>query len=645
MADNKNLPHFFVENVSRSSAYKGRGFGNKNTPERNATQHGKRLKDEFEQAWEQAEAKTNEFSSPDGLYLEFRSKAGFDLVYDSLADVRNRVEVRYVRSEFSNTEKNTESVVVSSVFVPIESRNWFLSKLNKYINESPSSISGKLKNQDLINSIEEIRCAVSKSFWTDFEQLFPDDNEKRNCEVWISADQELEIKNFGGLLTKLNIKTIGKPINFVGRTVFAVKASKLDLDKLLHSSSYIAEFRSLQQMDWMYTQKIFEAKDIKDYLNSVSISIENRSNIFVCVLDSGIAIAHPLLKDICSVDRFDAIDDSWSKVDIDSEHGTQMAGIVAFESVQRLLDDGKPVIVPFELESVRFIAPKDQLLDRFFARDFMDAISKSNIINPIGKKVYCLAFALRDSFDSEGNIDILLDEETGRALNKLYGRPSSFSATIDQSTFGEADGLGSKLVLLAAGNALIDSSELHYRNYPESIASSSIHTPGQSWNAIAVGALTSMDKLSKEWSNNYEPISRLNQISPFSTSSAIWYKGWPCKPDIVMSGGNIVRSKNGFIYDTLDEVSHLTTSANFVNGSYLSTIVATSLATAEASNFAAKLWAEYPNSRPETIRALMIHSARWPDPAIIQLGGLSNKKNIGFIMSHIGYGKPDYSRA
>jgi len=43
------------------------------------------------------------------------------------------------------------------------------------------------------------------------------------------------------------------------------------------------------------------------------------------------------------------------------------------------------------------------------------------------------------------------------------------------------------------------------------------------------------------------------------------------------------------------------------------TFEATSAASALASRFAAQNWVQYPSLWPETIRALMVHSAEWTE--------------------------------
>ena len=69
--------------------------------------------------------------------------------------------------------------------------------------------------------------------------------------------------------------------------------------------------------------------------------------------------------------------------------------------------------------------------------------------------------------------------------------------------------------------------------------------------------------------------------------------------------------------DYPDDLQLLTTAHNFVVQRPLTTFGDTSGAAALAARFAAMVWAKYPALTPETIRALMVHSAQWT-PAMLE---------------------------
>jgi hypothetical protein len=81
-----------------------------------------------------------------------------------------------------------------------------------------------------------------------------------------------------------------------------------------------------------------------------------------------------------------------------------------------------------------------------------------------------------------------------------------------------------------------------------------------------------------------------------------------------MEAGNMGAPPDGADPDFLPELQLLTTNHVFEAGRPpLAEFRDTSAATALAANLACEFAARYPNYRPETIRAFMVHSARWTD--------------------------------
>jgi hypothetical protein len=117
---------------------------------------------------------------------------------------------------------------------------------------------------------------------------------------------------------------------------------------------------------------------------------------------------------------------------------------------------------------------------------------------------------------------------------------------------------------------------------------------------------------------------------------------WPYKPDIVMEGGNqIIVPGTATVMDP-DEMTILTT-AHATSGRLLVDFRDTSAATAQAARIAAILQAEYPKLWPETIRALLIHSAEWTARMETAFG--TNKADSVNRLRRYGYGIPSLDRA
>ena len=120
---------------------------------------------------------------------------------------------------------------------------------------------------------------------------------------------------------------------------------------------------------------------------------------------------------------------------------------------------------------------------------------------------------------------------------------------------------------------------------------------------------------------------------------------WPVKPEVLFDAGNM--ATNDSDDDSCDDLSLLTTGYR-ASVNMFSTIWGTSAATAQAANFCAKLLNEYPDMWPETVRALMIHSAEWTDEMRRQFCPREEdrtKTQRGYLLRCCGYGVPDIERA
>ena len=142
----------------------------------------------------------------------------------------------------------------------------------------------------------------------------------------------------------------------------------------------------------------------------------------------------------------------------------------------------------------------------------------------------------------------------------------------------------------------------------------------------------------------YDSIAPEGGLSPFSTTSLIWEKHWPLKPDVVLEGGNAANDGLGAVW--MPSLSLLTTHHR-PRDRLLTTTNATSAATALASRLAAQVMAAYPDLWPETIRALIVHSAEWTDAMkrMFLPAGRPSKKDCQQLVRRCGFGVPDLARA
>jgi hypothetical protein len=137
------------------------------------------------------------------------------------------------------------------------------------------------------------------------------------------------------------------------------------------------------------------------------------------------------------------------------------------------------------------------------------------------------------------------------------------------------------------------------------------------------------------------PIADVGGISPYTTTSQTWDSAWPLKPDVVFEGGNVGKDNYGAV--GVPALNLLTTN-NVPNESLFTTTNATSAALALCARMAGQIKSIYPELRPETVRALIVHSAEWTEamkrmylPAI----GKPTKRDYVHLIRHCGWGAPD----
>ena len=191
------------------------------------------------------------------------------------------------------------------------------------------------------------------------------------------------------------------------------------------------------------------------------------------------------------------------------------------------------------------------------------------------------------------------------------GLPTSWSAAIDQHASGALDeGERRRLYVVSAGN--VRDLEHPSASYPElNRTKHGIDDPGQAWNALTVGAYTDRCRITHDDFQNHSPVAPLGSLSPKSRTSMMWGQdrmGHSSQMWFSREGTTQPRAVGEII--PCDDLRILTTAWSRT-GKQLETMADTSAATALAARLAARLSAAYPEYWPETIRALLVHSAEW----------------------------------
>ena len=625
MADTE-FPHLFVtrapENYDFTSHQSGRD--NINFPDRtDRAGHANFIRTALDAAWASSRAKAEERASVslptrNGTYIEFRSAPDFDLRTKSLDLRQSNIRLLNVVDKIDDAERKT---TYATIFVPEGKESILLRKIDQY--ESEETRSGRPKNEPLVASIDFLREAVLQSFWRDRASLIPTDPDW--CEVWLrySDSAEHAVESFSKTCDQLGLETREGYLSFPERAVSLVKASSEQLNEILLSCDTIAEFRKAKTTAgvWMNMDNSDQSAWASDLAERVTV--DAGSGVSACILDTGVNNGHILLEPLLRDQDCHSVNLDWDTTD-EHGHGTLMCGIVGYgNEIGRYLQSTESLDIPFVLESVKLIpSPGSHHEKRLYGLRTKQAVSRAEVERPQQVRAICLSVTSDDQRDE--------------------GRPSSWSGSIDQLCAGSEDETR-RLVFVSSGN---NDDPNEWKNYPDSNITTAVHDPGQAWNVVTVGALTEKTVIADDdLAEIYRPIAAAGQLSPFSTTSHLWDKKWPNKPDVVFEGGNAAIDANDFTSE-LDDLSILSTHHN-PQESQFSLVNATSAAAAQAAHLGAQLLARYPNSWPETIRALVVHSATWTDGLKGQFcsDDRTDKQNHGRLLRTCGYGQPDFRRA
>jgi hypothetical protein len=296
-----------------------------------------------------------------------------------------------------------------------------------------------------------------------------------------------------------------------------------------------------------------------------------------------------------------------------------MAGIALYGDVQAAVLSTTPVALPHKLESVKILDPDGtQHPPHLYGAVIAESAARPEISAPNRPRAFCMA--------------VTSDYQVQR------GRPSSWSAAIDALCYG--DETARRLFVLSAGNVSPD--RIPPTNYLARNDIEQIYNPAQSWNALVIGAETVKNTIADPAFTGWEPIAPPGELAPTSRTSLTWERQWPIKPDVVCEGGNW--ATDGTIVDSPDDLALLTTHYQ-PQVQHFCVLGDTSAATAYAADMAGRILAERPMLWPETVRALIVHSAEWTPAMMARFNATTSRLQRLALTRRYGYGVPDLARA
>ena len=620
----RNLPHLYLRNNGKSEKYRPRGGGgNPPPPNRDRQKHAEKLKQAIEEAIVNANQQLNT-REPDiavgepGFYLEFQIQADKANIFEKLANKPKKIELVSVKPSPKSSPEQ-ENFVQATVFVPEKAKEFFLNKIEQYNDEETPK--GKPQNEPLIARVETLQIGTVQSLFTDDLSLFPKSGQAIWWEVWLRSEHS---ESFKEISRRLNLQLKPQQLSFPEREIFLVMANEQQIERILKNCDAIAELRKAKDTPSIFMgMPSMEQEDWVEELRERVLPPQEDA-VAVCLLYTGVNWRHRLIEPGLDIADLHTCEPNWGIIDHDG-HGTQMAGLILYSDLFHAVQTTDRITLVHRLESVKILPPDPYPANdpQLYGAITEQAVSLPEIQNPRRKRIFCMAITNPREFQNRG-------------------LPSSWSAAIDQLCFNFDEDNFRRSIIISAGN--IRDRDIHTSDYPNLNDVESIENPGQAWNALVLGAYTEKINITHPDFQGWEAVAPCGDLSPRSRTSVSWDNQWPIRPDVVFEGGNLA-SDGQNPAENIKELCLLTTS-HISNVRSFDFMTDTSCATALASYMAARILSEKPKYWPETIRALIVHSAEWTTEMLAHLPKKTTQvQKRSLLLRRYGYGVPSLERA
>lgn len=632
----RHLSHLLVTGRAGDRGFSGRGRGPEARPVADRRRHGEgrlgELKGSFEDVDHHRDLLDLENLKADGsvICLEGHSPE-YLLKLDSLEQRTRGGEPKWLL--LSVAPEHEGQPELATVWVNDRHREAFLKLFQDYLEND--SQGGKPKNNELVANIGRIRATVLSDLWqSDGEPPF---GRRTWWEIWLRPNESGSVL-LRRYATKHRIRVLERELRFSSRVIMWVEAEWAQLGPLPFTSVPIAEIRRPSFVDTIEDLTQDEQAEYIEDLASRIVPADSTAPA-VCHLDSGVARTHLLLRDSLAPEDLHTV---VGATGFDQHgHGTRMAGLALFGgNLDALLLGSREAVLGHRLESVRILpVAGERPHDPMAYGDVTAQAASIPEITAQRRRVFCMPVSSRS--DTE----------------LTPGQPTLWSATVDALACGtdvirSSNGVellskprhdASRLLLVSTGNV----GHRDIKGHLDHSDTSSIEDPGQAWNAVTVGACTDMQAVPmKPEYLGWRPVAEVGDLSPHSRTSLLFDpKHWPIKPDIVMEGGNWLHDGGSMVETSLPCLSLRTTGEG--NDLAVASANATSAATAQAARLAAMVMAEYPEYWPETVRAILVHSAEWTPrmrQVIDEARRTGNLKQQQLMLRRYGWGVPNEER-
>ncbi len=492
----------------------------------------------------------------------------------------------------------------------------------------------------MLDRVASLRRATLQALWTDEPTAYPGPDDAAWWEVWLrKSTRGQELARWLEFAQHQEMAVSDRRLEFDDRTVVLVHATSDQLASSLDVLDDIAEVRGAKEPAGFFVDETVDSQAQWGRDLEGRIQAPDDDAPAVCLLDTGVTRAHPLIAPILQVDDRYAVVPAWGVEDDGGPleahgHGTAMAGIAAFGDLAKLLAGRHQVRLGHRLESVKILPPIGFGVNHpdLYGAVIATAVSYPESRASRRRRVFSLAVTSKDKRDR--------------------GQPTSWSAAVDALASGrsfdttkqglvyfEGEDPERRLFVVSSGN--VSAPEVNHLDRSDA---EPVHDPAQAWNALTVGAYTERCDCHDPNFASWKPLANSGELSPWSSTSVGFANPWPIKPDVVAEGGNLLVDASGEMLAAPD-LCLLTTGHRPMQKLFVPTW-ATSPASAAVSRLCAMVIAEYPELWPETVRGLVVHSAEWTPVMRTHLAGAGpSKTRRAKLVRRYGFGVPNLARA
>ena len=481
-----------------------------------------------------------------------------------------------------------------------------------------------------LTPLERVGAATLESLWTDARALPTGDGPSWwQCWCWSDRVERLE-----RVARALGCRVSDQQrLRFPDTDVVPVHATRAQMERIAIDAGVVSELRRATDSPRFWMKSVLSQTDWTGSLID-RVRWPGLDAPAVCLLDTGVNRAHPLIEPTLSPVDLQAVKPDWTAADNNANpHGTLLAGLALYGDLTPVLASDDAVTLGHRLESVKLaVADKPHANDiESYGALTQSAVALAEIPVPDRARVFCLAL-------------------TQPSVSGVF--PTSWSAAIDQVAVGEETGddpdafepTRTRLMFCAGGNVTDD----EVTTDPDhDVWRFAIEDPAQAWNALTIGGFTDKSEIDpgEDGLEGYTTLVGVGERSAYSRTSVAWtHARTAVKPELVLEAGNHALSPDG--RETLagvDSLSLLTTGAN-ARIRPLDTAWATSAAVPQAARLGAMVMAQGRGWRPETVRALLVHSAEWTPAMEQELRRTAKEARRGCLRT-FGYGVPSLERA